>query len=114
MAAALRKLLVLKLGGGGPGPLQHPHDALDVEGVAEAGVGVDDDRHVDGVHDVLDLVQHLLEGRQPEVRRGQQRVSDAGPGHIDRLEAGQLGLARRQGAVDARARARRCAPLQAF
>ena len=44
MAAALREALVLELDRARAGALEEPHRALDVERIAVAGVGIDDER----------------------------------------------------------------------
>ena len=60
VAAAFWHGLVFELYGRGPGPLEQPHCANDVERVAEAGIAVDHQRYVvvllDRTHDLRDLV----------------------------------------------------------
>ena len=49
MTAALRKGLIFQLNHRGPGALEASHGTFDVEGVAEAGIGVDDHGNVDAL-----------------------------------------------------------------
>ncbi|VVE48331.1 hypothetical protein PCO31111_04567 [Pandoraea communis] len=49
MTAALRKGLIFQLNHRGPGTLEASHGTFDVEGVAEAGIGVDDHGNVDAL-----------------------------------------------------------------
>ena len=51
MAAALGEVLIFDLDRVGAGALEHPHGALDVERIAVAGVGIDDQRHPNPVAD---------------------------------------------------------------
>jgi hypothetical protein len=67
--ALLGHHLVLELDAGDPGLLVELHGADDVERVAVAGVGVGDDRDVDGGGDPAGVVHHLRTGEQPDVGR---------------------------------------------
>ena len=98
MAAALGKLLVLELDRAGAGALEQPHGALDVERVAVAGVGVDDQMGVDAVADQRDGVDDLAHGDEADVGAAEPRVGDRRAGDIERLEARP---ARRTSAVSA-------------
>ena len=54
MAAALGKVLILDLNGVGAGALEQPHRALDIERIAVAGVGIDDEMRTDPIADQRD------------------------------------------------------------
>jgi hypothetical protein len=101
MPAALREALVLELDHRGAGALQAAHRALHVERVAEAGVGIDDDRHGHALGDARQRVLHLGEGGQAHVGAAQPGVGDRRARQVQRLEAGLLGDQRGQRVVDA-------------
>src|SRR6185503_21277390 len=52
VAAALGRDLVLDVDGGGAGAHEFLHGAHDIDGVAEAGIGIGDDRDLHGARDV--------------------------------------------------------------
>ena len=94
MAAFLRKDLVFDLDAGGTRPLQHAHRAGHVDRVAEAGIGVDQQRQVDRVGDRGCRVRDLGQRRQPDIGRAQMHIGDAGARDIAGLEALLLDHAR--------------------
>ena len=59
MAATFRKILILDLDGIGTDPLELPNRARHVEGVAIAGIGIDDELCSDTVTDRGDRLRHL-------------------------------------------------------
>src|SRR5471030_259663 len=67
--------------------LEHAHGVAHVERVAEAGVGVDDQRQVHRVADARGVVGDLMQAHEALVRHAEPHVGDAGAGDVDRLEA---------------------------
>ena len=111
MAAALGEVLVLELDGVGAGALEQTHGALDIERIAVAGVGVDDEMRADAVADQRQRLDHLAHADEADVGPAEPRVGDGRAGDVERLEAGLLGDQRRQRIVDAgRDQDRRAAP----
>ena len=87
MPAALGKYLVFDLDGVGPAALEHAHRAGHIDGVAETGIGIDDQRQTDRIAHRGDMVGKLAQGDQAQIRHTQKHVGDPGAGHVDRLEA---------------------------
>ena len=102
MAAALGKILVLDLDGVGAGALQQPHGALDIERIAVAGVGIDDEMRADAVADQRDRLDHLVHADEADVGPAEPRIGDRRAGDVERLEAGAFGDQRGERVVDAR------------
>ena len=67
VAAFLRQPLVLDLHGGGAGILEGPHHLHDVQGLAEAGVAVDEDGELRGARHLPHVEAHFVEGEDAEV-----------------------------------------------
>ena len=87
MTAALRHLLIFDLNSAGAGPFEHPDRVRYIDGVAEAGVGVDDEwqvGHVSDRHGVLNDLRQIDEG---QVGKPERHVGHAGAGDVDRFEA---------------------------
>ena len=95
MAAALGEFLVLELDRVGAGALQHLDRAGGVDRVAEAGIGIDDERQGDGFAHGGDVLGELGEGQQPDIGRAQEAVGDARAGDIGGGKAQLLDDARR-------------------
>jgi hypothetical protein len=87
--------LVLELDHRRTRTLEGAHRALRVQRVAEAGVGVDDDRHAHTLGDAGQRLFDLGAAHQPHVGAAQQGVGDRRTRQVQRLEAG---LRRHQGA----------------
>src|SRR5215831_5181197 len=80
--AALGKHLVLDLQRIGARALEHLHRAHHVHGIAEAGVGIDDDRagkYFANGHHVRCKFAHC---HQPDIGDAKKRVGDTGAGHV--------------------------------
>ena len=96
VAAALGKNLVLDEQAGDPGPLIGAHRPTNVGDVAEAGIGIGEDRHGHGIDDPGIVVGHLDQAEQrggglaQECRR--RRIAAAGDGG----KARSFGKRRRQ------------------
>ena len=101
VAAAFGKVLVFELDGIGAGALQCLDGAADIDGIAEAGIGVDDQRQRHGIADGGDIVGKLGHRDQADIRHAEIGIGDAGAGDIDRLEADILDDPRRQRIGDA-------------
>ena len=102
MSAALGKHLILELDRRGPGPLEQPHRTLDIERVAVAGVGIDDQRTVDAVAHQRDRLGDLGRGDEPDVGPPEPAIGDGRAGEIQRVEAGRSGDAGAQRVIHAR------------
>ena len=102
MAAALGEVLVLELDRGGAGALELADGAMDVQRVAVAGVGVDDQVRGHAVADQRQRLGHLGHGDEPDVRPAEPRVGDGGAGDVERLEAGLRRDQRGERVIDAR------------
>jgi len=60
---------------------------LDVHRVAEAGIGIDDERQFDGIPGSGDVRREFGQAEKPYVWRSEEGVGDAGAGEVDSLEA---------------------------
>jgi hypothetical protein len=100
MSAPLREDLVLDLEPGRARALQHLDGANHAERIAETRVGIDQEGQGDGIRHRGDVVCHLGQRRQPDVRRAEMHVGDPGAGHVAGLEpeilddAGEEGVGR--------------------
>ena len=94
MSAPLRKFLVLELDGIGAAALEHLDGAADIDRIAEAGVGIDDQRQRDNVAHRADVAGEFGQRDQADIRHAERRIGDAGAGDINRLEADILNDAR--------------------
>ena len=77
------------------------HRALNVQRIAVAGVGVDDQRRRDAVADQSQRIRHFRQGHEADIGTSEPRVGDARAGDVERLEAGVGGERGGQGIVDA-------------
>src|SRR5690606_13817962 len=75
-----------ELDGAGAGPLEGAHGVADIEGIAEAGVGIDDDRQLHRVTYGRRVLDDLRQPDEAEVGQPQIGVGKAGTGEIDGLE----------------------------
>ena len=87
VAALLGHHLILQLDDGHAGLLVLADGADDVDGVAEAGVGVGDDGHAGGLHHVGGTHDHLAHAHQAHVGLAQVAGGLAVAGHIDGVKA---------------------------
>ena len=71
MPAAFWEILILDLDSRGTEALQHAYRALHIQGVAEAGVSIDDDGQADALTDPSHHVGDLIEADQTNVRASQ-------------------------------------------
>ncbi len=94
MAAALRELLVLELHGVGAGALQHADRARDVQRIAEARVGIDDERQRDRLAHGGDVGGKLGERDEADIGHAEIGIGEAGAGDIDGGETQALDEAR--------------------
>ncbi len=88
VSAPFGRGLVLELQRTGAGAFVHAGGALNVEGVAEAVVGVHHHRQVDAVADQRHGLGHLGRGCQADVGPAEAGVGDGGAGKVERLEPG--------------------------
>ncbi|MCY1238474.1 hypothetical protein D9M72_512150 [compost metagenome] len=102
MAAALGRDLVLELDAVGARALQHAHRVAHVQRVAEAGVGIDDQRQVHGVADARRVVGDLVQAHEALVGQAEPHVGDARAGDVNGFEAQVFDDARRQRVEGAR------------
>ena len=89
---------------------EEPHRALDIERVAVACIGIDDEMRGDAVADQRDSVDHLAHADEANVGAAEPRISDGRTGNIERLEAGAFGDQCGERVVDARGDQNRRAP----
>ncbi len=87
MTAALGRVLIFKLDGAGAGLLQGAHRMGDIDGVAEARIGVDDQRQIDHAPNGHGVLGDLAEIHETEVRQAEMHICQPRAGQIDRLEA---------------------------
>ena len=73
-----------------PARSRQAHGALHVEGVAVAGVGVDDERRGDPVADQRHRFHDLVHGDEADIRPPEARIGNPRAGHVERLESGPL------------------------
>ena len=90
MAAALGHLLVFEVNAGGAGGLEEPDGALDVQGLAEAGVGVAEERQGGRLGDERACVDELGQREEADVGHAEPGRQGAA-GEVDGLEAEPLG-----------------------
>src|SRR5262245_42332560 len=101
VAAALRKCLVLELNGARPRAFEQAHGAPDVERVAIAGVGVNDQIGVDAIADHGDNLDNLAHAHETDVRSAEPRIRDRCAGDVQRPETALFGDQRGERVVDA-------------
>src|SRR5262249_6411725 len=102
MTAAFWKDLVFDLDRAGAGTFQHTYRLRDVHGIAEAGVGIDNDRQARDVANGHRMLGKLTEVHEAEIRQAQMRIGDPRAGQIDRLESEISDDARSEGVCRAR------------
>ena len=101
VAAPLRPHLVFEEAPGRPGVDERAHGADHVQGIAVAGVGVDEDGDVHRAADVAGPLDDLGLGEEAEIGLADERGGDGVAGDEGEREAGPLGDLRRQRVVDA-------------
>src|SRR5258706_806493 len=84
MAAAFRLHLILDMTGRGAELVQRFDRALNVEGAAEAGIDVHQQRRIDNVGDAPDVGQHVVERGNAEIGQAQRAGCDAAARQVDR------------------------------
>ena len=95
MAAALGADLVLDVAGGGAGLDQRLDGALDVEGAgAEAGVDVDQQRHIAHIGDAAHIDQHVVHRVDAQVGQAQGARGHAAAREVDGAITSPLGQQR--------------------
>src|SRR5207302_11199491 len=72
---------------GRTGPFQHAHRAPEVDGVAVAGIRVDDQWQVDDLADRGGVRGHVGDRDEAEIGQAEVGVGDARSGEVDRVEA---------------------------
>jgi hypothetical protein len=77
MAAALGRDLVFELDAVGARALQHAHRVAHVQRVAEAGVGIDDQRQAHRVADARRVVGYFMQAHEGLVGQPEPHVGDA-------------------------------------
>jgi hypothetical protein len=102
MAAAFREILILELDCIGAGAFEQPHRALDIERIAVAGVGVDNEMRIDAVADQRHRLRDFGQTDEADVRAPEPRIGDRRARDIKRLETGLFGDQRRERIIDAR------------
>ena len=106
VAAPLREDLILEMERGHARPLQLPHGAAGVQGIAVAGVGIGDDGHAGVLHDARDARHHLGHADQAEVGIA-HAPRDAATRGVDRGKAARARRGGRRGRRRRRERRRR-------
>jgi hypothetical protein len=99
VAAALGADLVFELNAVGTGTLQRAHGVVGVDGVAKAGVGIDQQRHFHGVADAGRMVGDIAETHETLVGHAEPHIGHASTGHIDGFKA-QIGNQPRRHGVE--------------
>ena len=74
-------------GEGEAGLLQGADRVGDIDGVAKAGVGVDDQRQIDHAANGHGVLGDLAQIHEAEIRQAEMHVGQPRPGQIDSLEA---------------------------
>ena len=77
--ALLGKHLILDLDAGRAGALEHAHGATHVDRIAEAGVGIDQQRQRHDIGDRGDRVGDLGQRGQPDVRDAERMLAMPAP-----------------------------------
>ena len=101
VAAALGKGLVLELDRVGAGAFEQPHGARDIERIAVAGIGIDDQIGGNPVADRADDVGDFAHADQADVGAPEAGIGDRRAGYVKRPERGLFGDQRGEGVVDA-------------
>ena len=87
VAAAFRRVLVLDLNRAGANLLEDPDRVSDIDRVAEAGVGIDDQRQIDNAANSQNVIGDLAQIHESEVGQPEVHVGKASASQINRLEA---------------------------
>jgi ABC-type lipoprotein export system ATPase subunit len=95
VTAAFGRNLILEMHGRDSGPRKLTHRAGDVEGVAPAGIDIDEQRKVHPARDSAGVDQHVVEACHPEIREPVRCIRHARAGQIQGLESGALREERR-------------------
>ena len=82
MPTTLRKHLILDLDRVGAGALQEPYGAGRIHNIAEARIGIDHQRAREYIPDRPDMLGKLAQRDQTVVRNAEERIGNAGAGHI--------------------------------
>ena len=101
MAAFLRQHLILDLHGRSAGVLQFTYQAHGVQSFAISGVAVHQNRQAGGANQLASRLTQFFQRDDAEVGQG-HRSTERRAGKVQRLEAGALREAGRQGIVRAR------------
>ena len=101
MAATLGEGLILDLDRIRPGALEQAHRARHVEGIAVAGIRIDDEMAADAIADQGNRVGHLAHRNEADVGPPEPGIGNAGSRYIDRGEPCPLGEMGGQSIVDA-------------
>jgi len=101
MPAPLGEILILELDRVGAGLLKAAHRAHDIERVAIAGVGVDDQVRIDAVADQRQRIGDLAHADEADIRPPEPGVGDRGARDIERGEPGLGGDQCGEGVIDA-------------
>ena len=96
MAATFGKLLIFELHGRRAGCFEFDDGSFDVHRLAEAGVGIDDQRQRRPACDPRRLVDQLAEGEQADVGQSQRPGRKRGSREVSGLEARSFDEPRRQ------------------
>jgi hypothetical protein len=86
VAAFLRADLVFELDRVGAGALQRAHRVAHIERIAEARIGIDDERQVHGVANPRRVFGDLVQAHEAEIGQAERHVRHARAGDVERLE----------------------------
>ena len=96
MPALFRKDLILDLDAGRAGALKQPDRSSDIERIAEAGIGVRQNRDVDRIGNGRNVFGKLTQRDEANIRHAQAHVRDPGAGHVESLKPVRRNDAREQ------------------
>ena len=102
MTAAFWERLVLELDGGGPGTLEIPDRALDIESVAESVVGIHDHRGVNAVRYGCQRIVNLGHADKPDIGPPEAGIGKTCSGQVDGLRPRLRGNQTGQRVIDPR------------
>jgi hypothetical protein len=102
MPALLRADLIFKLNHVGTRALERASGVPHVNGVAEPGVGIDDQWQVNDIADCRRVLHKFGQGDECKVGQAEQRVGQAGAGQVDGFKAKIGNNARRESIGGAR------------
>ena len=104
MAATLGKILIFDLDRLRARLLEQPHRARDIERIAIAGIGIDNEIGIDAIADQRDRINDFGETDQADIRPPEPRIGDGRAGNIERMKPGLCRDQRRR--ADRKLRAR--------